>query len=96
MDYQSLHAKTVVELRQIARNMEVRVPAGTNKTRLIELLLEAEATAQRDQSAAKAIAAQVAEAIAGDAPASEAPKRRSFARSSDRRRASETGSIPTG
>ncbi len=46
MDYQSLHMKTVVELRKLAREQGVRVPAGTNKDTLIELLLEAERPAQ--------------------------------------------------
>lgn len=42
MDYQSLHMKTVVELRKIAKDMKVRIPAGTNKSILIEILLEAD------------------------------------------------------
>ncbi len=45
MDYQSLHIKTVVELRQLARQQGVKVPAGTNKQTLIQLLLEAERAA---------------------------------------------------
>ena len=42
MDYQSLHMKTVVELRKLAKEMHVRVPAGTNKNVIIEMLLEAD------------------------------------------------------
>ena len=42
MDYQSLHIKTVVELRKLAKDAGVKVPAGTNKTTLIQLLLESE------------------------------------------------------
>ncbi len=42
MDYQSLHMKTVVELRRLAKDAGVKVPAGTNKTTLIQLLLESE------------------------------------------------------
>ena len=42
MDYQSLHMKTVVELRKLAKDAGVKVPAGTNKTTLIQLLLESE------------------------------------------------------
>ncbi len=42
MDYQSLNLKTVVELRSLAKEMGVRIPAGTNKSTLIEMLMEAE------------------------------------------------------
>ena len=40
MDYQSLHMKTVADLRKLAKEMGVRVPAGTKKNVLIDLLLE--------------------------------------------------------
>ena len=46
MDYQSLHMKTVVELRRLAKDAGVRVPAGTHKNMLIEMLLEAEQPAR--------------------------------------------------
>ena len=42
MDYQSLNLKTVVELRSLAKEMGVRIPAGTNKSTLIAMLLEAD------------------------------------------------------
>ena len=42
MDYQSLNQKTVVELRNLAKEMGVRIPAGTNKSTLISMLLEAD------------------------------------------------------
>ena len=42
MDYQSLHMKTVADLRKLAKTMGVRVPAGTNKSLLIDMLLEAD------------------------------------------------------
>ncbi len=42
MDYQSLNQKTVVELRSLAKEMGVKIPAGTNKGTLIQMLLEAE------------------------------------------------------
>ena len=45
MDYQSLHLKTVVELRKLAKDAGVKIPAGTNKNTLIEMLLEAERAA---------------------------------------------------
>ena len=42
MDYQSLNLKTVVELRSLAKEMGVRIPAGTNKSTLIDMMMEAE------------------------------------------------------
>jgi len=59
MDYQSLHMKTVVELRKLAKEQGVRVPTGTNKNTLIEMLLEAEKTgAEAAQLKAEKSAAQ--------------------------------------
>ena len=46
MDYQSLNQKTVVELRGIAKEMGVRIPAGTNKSALIDMLMEADRVRQ--------------------------------------------------
>ena len=46
MDYQSLNQKTVVELRGIAKEMGVRIPAGTNKSTLIDMLMEADRVRQ--------------------------------------------------
>ena len=46
MDYQSLHMKTVADLRKLAKEQGVRVPAGTNKDTLIVLLLEADRASQ--------------------------------------------------
>ena len=40
MDYRSLHIKTVADLRLLAKENGVRVPAGTNKEALIQLILE--------------------------------------------------------
>ena len=54
MDYQSLHAQTVVDLRKLAKERGVRVPAGTNKQRLVELLVEAEGRAQAEVKPAPA------------------------------------------
>ena len=57
MDYQSLHIKTVVELRGLARDMGLRIPAGTNKSTLIDMLLEADRKARaagQDKPAAQA------------------------------------------
>ena len=54
MDYQSLHAQTVVDLRKLAKERGVRVPAGTNKQRLVELLVEADGRAQAEAKPAPA------------------------------------------
>ena len=40
MDYQSLYQKTVVELRKIAKEQGVRIPAGTSKASIVQLILE--------------------------------------------------------
>ena len=37
--------KTVVELRQLAKELKVKVPAGTPKSRLVELVLEGQLAA---------------------------------------------------
>ena len=56
MDYQSLHMKTVVELRALAKEMRVKIPAGTSKAMIVELLLEAEkAEAEAQRPAAQPI-----------------------------------------
>ena len=51
MDYQSLHIKTVVELKKLAKLMDVRVPAGTNKSMLIDMLLEADRAGNEKRAA---------------------------------------------
>ena len=45
MDYQTLHMKTVVELRKLAKELGAKVPAGTAKSRLVEIVLEAQLAA---------------------------------------------------
>lgn len=42
MDYRLLYAKTVAELRAIAREEKIRIPAGASKAKIVELLLEIE------------------------------------------------------
>ena len=41
MDYQSLHIKTVAELRKLAKELGVKVPSGTTKVTLINMILDA-------------------------------------------------------
>ncbi|MBE5766041.1 MAG: transcription termination factor Rho [Clostridiales bacterium] len=59
MDYRSLHAKTVAELRQIAKTLGVKFSAGITKVNMIELILahvenaasaEEEVTLKKDES----------------------------------------------
>ena len=49
MDYQTLHGKTVVELRQLAKEMKVKISAKTNKVEMISILMEAERSAARTE-----------------------------------------------
>ena len=42
MDYSSLHMKTVVELRSLAKSLQVKLPAGMSKYDIIQTILEAE------------------------------------------------------
>lgn len=42
MDYRILHLKTVQELRALAKTYGLKLPAGLNKARLVEMVLEAE------------------------------------------------------
>ena len=52
MDYRSLHIKTVADLRKIAKENGVKLPAGTNKEAMIGLILEnAAQTAVKAESA---------------------------------------------
>ncbi len=41
MDYRTLHAKTVGELRSLARELHLKVPVGTNKAHMVEMVLDA-------------------------------------------------------
>ncbi len=73
MDYQSLHIKTVVELRQLAKQQGVKVPAGTNKQTLIQMLLESEQAAEKPEKKPEPKAELVAEKAENAAGKSEQP-----------------------
>ena len=60
MDYQTLHMKTVVELRKLAKELGAKVPAGTAKSRLVEIVLEAQLAAANRAADAHAHVPQVA------------------------------------
>lgn len=40
MDYRTLHAKTVVELKKLAKEKGLKIPAGTTKAVLVEMLVD--------------------------------------------------------
>ena len=73
MDYQSLSMKTVTELRRLAKEFSVRIPAGTNKADIISLILEAPSLNAPAQGAEAPSAPKPSSAIsaekAGKAPA---------------------------
>ena len=86
MDYRSLHMKTVAELRALAKEEKIRIPAGAPKARIVEMLLEvenvraaeaAERIAAAQRSAEEKLA-QAAEEASAQMPAPEepAPKKR--------------------
>ena len=100
MDYRTLHMKTVVELRQLAKELKIKVPAGTAKNRLVELVLEGQLAAARQaneraaQTSAPAdpAAAPAVEAVE-NAPEAPAPKREKRARAKAAPKAAEK-SVP--
>ena len=49
MDYRSLHMKTVADLRQIAKDIELKIPARTSKAVLVEMILERQAARVAEQ-----------------------------------------------
>ena len=58
MDYRTLHDKTVVDLKQIAKEKGLKVPAGTAKAVLVEMLVDAfakEAASAQAVDAPKAV-----------------------------------------
>ena len=75
MEYQSLHMKTVVELRRLAKLAGVKIPAGANKQLIVELLLEADRASRPAPKPAEKPEAKPA-AGAADKPAEPQPKRR--------------------
>ena len=79
MDYRSLHLKTVADLRRIAREEGVKVPAGTTKAVLVELILEkqrASAEAKAATAPQSAAPAQEAQPAQGETSREKAPARR--------------------
>ena len=80
MDYRTLHSKTVLDLRKIAKELKVKVPAGTSKSILVEMLVEAsarQAVADAERRVASSMnAPEGAEKPAAPAePAEDAPEK---------------------
>ena len=73
MDYQSLHIKTVADLRKLAKDMGLKIPAGTKKSVLIDMLLEADNRAPKP--AEKPAAKPKPAAAEAKKPAAEAPQK---------------------
>ena len=73
MDYRSLHMKTVADLRILAKAEGVKLPAGTNKARMVELILEKLAEKPREATRPEAVPAEPIEekmqAQSGEKPA---------------------------
>ena len=63
MDYRSLHMKTVADLRRIAKEEKIKVPVGTNKAVLVEMIVE-----KLKEKPVEAPAAQPAAPVAESAP----------------------------
>ena len=73
MDYRSLHMKTVADLRQIAKDIELKIPARTSKAVLVEMILERQA-AKAVEPTKTAPTAEAPVEAAPEAPAAEQPK----------------------
>ena len=75
MDYRSLHMKTVADLRQIAKDIELKIPARTSKAVLVEMILERQAARATEQAKAAPAQPEPAKEAAQEAPAEVKPKR---------------------
>ena len=69
MDYRTLHMKTVVDLRKQAKELGAKVPAGTPKNRLVEIVLEAQQARASARSDAPAQATEMSAQPGAQAPA---------------------------
>ncbi|MBQ4090236.1 MAG: transcription termination factor Rho, partial [Clostridia bacterium] len=61
MDYRSLHMKTVIDLRKLAKELHVKLPAGMSKADIVQAILDSQKN-QAEASAKPLEAAPVAEA----------------------------------
>ncbi|MEA5068177.1 MAG: transcription termination factor Rho [Christensenellaceae bacterium] len=91
MDYRSLHMKTVAQLRALAKAEGVKLPAGLNKARLVEQLLEGLQSAGQGRTPAPADALLPATA---PAPAEEDSTRPAATAGAERPSEAEEPSTP--
>lgn len=49
MDNRSLYARTVADLRKMAKEMEIKIPAGANKARIVEIIAASEKAAENTE-----------------------------------------------
>lgn len=63
MDYRSLHMKTVADLKQIAKDRGIKIPAGTKKAVLVEMILEKGRAAEADAEPRIAAAAETKQEV---------------------------------
>ena len=75
MDYRSLHMKTVADLRQIAKDIELKIPARTSKAVLVEMILERQAVKATEPAKVAPAQPEPAKETAQEAPAEVKPKR---------------------
>ncbi len=74
MDYRTLHAKTVAELRSMAKELKVKLPVGVNKNRLVELIMDAMNEQDQLRAEAKKAAETAPPSEAKPEPAATAPE----------------------
>ena len=73
MDYRLLHMKTVAELRQLAKENQVKIPLGTKKAQMVEMILEKQQAMEQAEEK-KTVSAPAAPAPAEPAAAQPEPK----------------------
>ena len=72
MDYHSLHMKTVAELRRIAKEAKLKIPAGTNKATLVMMILEQQKNSAMQAEETREAVASAKQALSEPAEAEKA------------------------
>ena len=93
MDYRLLHMKTVAELRQLAKENQVKIPLGTKKAQMVELILEKQ---QEMEQAAEKKPVSAPAAPAPAEPAAVQPEPKPAARRGRPRKAAVANPEPAG
>ena len=73
MDYRTLHTKTVADLRRIAKEEGVKVPAGTNKALLVQMIVDRQVENAANAAAARPKPAPAPEAVKPEERGESAP-----------------------